>query len=69
MSLLIGRVKGYGEQDNFYEAGIMKELDYMGKKSMLKSYGKKILKNIMSGKNGVLSWIYCLIFSALMIIL
>lgn len=54
MSLVIAGIKGYGEQDNFYEAGVMKELDHDGKKSMLKSYGKKILKNIMSGKNGVL---------------
>ena len=38
MSLVIAGIKGYGEQDNFYEAGVMKELDHDGKKK----YAKKL---------------------------
>ena len=38
MSLVIAVIKGYGEQDNFYEAGVMKELDHEGKKK----YAKKL---------------------------
>lgn len=56
MSLLIGRVKGYGEQDNFYEAGIMKELDYMGKKKYAKKLWEEDSKKYYEWKEWCIEW-------------
>ena len=46
--------KGYGDFGNAAKIRRMKKKVLKNKRSILKSYGKMILKNIMNGKRNVL---------------